>query len=107
MKHTKFCVPALALALALAVTPAHAQTGNRANRLTSDNSFATKAAQGGMAEVKMAELAKTKAQNKAVKDLAERLYTDHSKANDELKSNLGKENVTWPTALDAKAQAEY
>jgi putative membrane protein len=108
MKHFKISVPALALAAALAVMPVHAGTLHRANRMAqNDTTFATKAAEGGMAEVQMAELAKTKAQSQAVKDLANRLYNDHTKANDMLKPIATKENVTMPTALDAKAQAEY
>jgi|SRR5581483_3887011 len=103
MKRIQFFAPALALALAFTFTPARA-----ADRLgQNDSSFVTKAAEGGMAEVQMAELAKTKAQNQAVKDLANRIYTDHTTANNKLKSLVTKDNMTMPTALDAKAQAEY
>ena len=108
MRSLKSCVPALALALALAMMPAHARMFHRANRIAhNDNTFVTKAAEGNMAEIQMAELAKTKAQNQAVKDLAERLYTDHTKAGDDLKPIAKKDNMTLPAALDAKSQAEY
>ena len=107
MKHIKLCVPVLALAIAFATTPAHARRMHRANRETSDNSFVTKAAEGGLAEVRMAELAKTKAQNQAVKDLAQKLYNDHTKANESLKAIVSKMNMSWPSTLDAKSQAEY
>jgi putative membrane protein len=108
MKLIRFGAPVLALALAFAMTPAHARMFHRANRTAqNDSTFASKAAAGGMAEVRMAELAKTKAQSQVVKDLANRIYTDHTKANDDLKPIASKENLTVPTAMDAKGQAEY
>jgi putative membrane protein len=99
MKHTKFYVPAAAVAVALMLTPARAAT--------SDTAFAAKAAAGGMAEVQMGELAKTKGNSQAVRDLGEKLVTDHTKAGDQLKSIMTKDNMTLPTAMDATAQAEY
>ena len=52
-------------------------------------------------------LHKAKASNQAVKDLANKLVADHTKANDNLKPIATKDNITWPTAMDAKAQSEY
>jgi len=74
---------------------------------SADSSFVMKAAEGGQAEVQMAQLAQTKASNQAVKDLANKLVTDHTKANDNLKPIASKDNVTWPTGMSAKEQAEY
>jgi len=74
---------------------------------SADSSFVVKAAEGGQAEVQMAQLAQTKASNQAVKDLANKLVTDHTKANDNLKPIASKDNVTWPTGMSAKEQAEY
>jgi putative membrane protein len=99
MQLTKFCVPAVALALAFATMPAHAADN--------DHNFAMKAAAGGMAEVQRAELAKTKAHSQAVKDLANKIYQDHTKANNDFQSIASKNNITMPTAMDTKAQAEY
>ena len=73
----------------------------------SDNNFVTKAAAGGEAEVQMAQLAQSKASSQAVKDLANTLLADHTKANDSLKSIATKDNLTWPTGINAKQQAEY
>lgn len=73
----------------------------------SDNSFVTKAAAGGAAEVQMAQLAQSKASSPAVKDLANKLLADHTTANDNLKPIATKDNITWPTGMDAKAQSEY
>jgi len=74
---------------------------------SADSSFVMKAAEGGQAEVQMAQLAQTKASNQAVKDLANKLVADHTKANDNLKPIASKDNVTWPTGMTAKEQAEY
>jgi len=92
----------------LAFFGAVALAQNSANRLTSgDTTFANKAAQGGMAEVKLGELAKDKASAQAVKDFGQRMIDDHTKANDELKEIAGKKSMTLPTSLDAKDQATY
>src|SRR5436305_1121932 len=58
---------------------ANSNTGNK------DNSFANEAAQGGMAEVQIGQLAVSKTQNSEVKQFAQKMVADHTKANDELK----------------------
>jgi len=78
-----------------------------ANRMTADNTFATKAAQGGLAEVQLGNLAKDKASSADVKSFGERMVTDHSKANDELKQIASKKGITLPTTMDSKSQATY
>ncbi|HLJ49972.1 MAG TPA: DUF4142 domain-containing protein [Bryobacteraceae bacterium] len=81
---------------------------NNTNTLSAaDRTFATKAAQGGMAEVEMGNLAKDHASNQAVKDFGNRMVTDHSKANDQLKDWASKNNFTLPTDMDAKDKATY
>lgn len=49
-----------------------------------DKKFVKKAYKGGMMEVENAKMAKEKAKNDATKEVAERMITDHSKANDRL-----------------------
>jgi len=80
---------------------------NNGNLSSADRTFMMKAAQGGMAEVKLGELAKQNGQNQAVKDFGQKMVDDHSKANDQLKSIAGQLNVTLPSGLDAKDQATY
>jgi len=49
-----------------------------------DASFVREAAQAGLAEVRMGELAEQNAQAQSLKDFGQRMVTDHTKANDEL-----------------------
>jgi putative membrane protein len=72
-----------------------------------DHQFARKAAQGGMAEVKLGQLAQDKGQSDAVKDFGKRMVDDHSKANDELESTVAQENIRLPKNLSAHDQATY
>lgn len=72
-----------------------------------DENFVRKAAQGGMAEVKLGQLAAEKGSNDAVKKFGQRMVDDHTKANDELKDIASKENLIVPTDMDAKDQAIY
>ncbi|HZP25064.1 MAG TPA: DUF4142 domain-containing protein [Terriglobales bacterium] len=87
--------------------PANADTKSIANGgvATKDHDFMTKAAQGGMAEVQLGQLAQQNAQSAEVKAFGERMVRDHSKANDELKQVATQEGVALPTSLDAKDQA--
>src|SRR5262245_44713885 len=50
-----------------------------------DQTFMRKAAESGMAEVKLAKLALDKSRNDEVKRFAQKLIDDHQKANDDLK----------------------
>jgi putative membrane protein len=69
------------------------------------NDFMTKAALGGMAEVKLGEMASTKAQNADVKTFGKKMVEDHSKANTELTELAKKKGVTLPTETDAAHKA--
>jgi len=83
---------------------AGAQPGT-AKAASPDEAFAKEAAIGGMAEVELGNLAKEKAASSDVKQFGERMVTDHSKANDELKQWAQQKNVTLPAELDAKHKA--
>jgi len=61
-----------------------------------DKTFMKKAAKGGMMEVTMGKMAEQKAQSEDVKSFGKRMVTDHSKANDELKSIASKKGVELP-----------
>lgn len=72
-----------------------------------DSTFAVKAAQGGLAEVKMGQLAADKASNPDVKAFGQQMVDDHTKANDQLKSVAQEEGMTLPTDVNQKQQAMY
>jgi putative membrane protein len=85
----------------------HLDNGTQKMMSSADTAFAMKAAQGGMAEVKLGHLAVDKASNPDVKAFGQRMIDDHTKANDQLKSICSAENMTPPNDLDAKDQATY
>jgi putative membrane protein len=67
-----------------------------------DKEFMTKAAIGGMAEVSMGQMASTKGSDAGVKAFGNRMVTDHSKANDELKTLATQKGMSLPTDVDAE-----
>jgi len=79
------------------------KAGNTA--MTADSHFAMEAAQGGMAEVELGQLAGDKASNAKVKEFGQRMVTDHGKANDELKTIASSKNITLPSDINAKHKA--
>jgi putative membrane protein len=82
-------------------------SGSKKMMKSPDTAFAIKAAQGGLAEVKLGQLAVEKAANPDVKAFGQQMVDDHTKANDQLKSVAQSENMTLPADLDAKQQAMY
>ena len=72
-----------------------------------DKKFAECAAKDGLMEVKLGQLALTKASNAEVKKHAQMMVDDHTKANDELKGVASKKGIALPTALDEKQQKSY
>jgi putative membrane protein len=72
-----------------------------------DAHFAKEAARGGMAEVKLGQLAEEKGSNETVKSFGKRMVEDHSKAGDRLKEVASRESITLPTDISAKDQATY
>ena len=61
-----------------------------------DKTFMKKAAKGGTMEVTMGRLAEQNGQSDDVKSFGKRMVTDHSKANDELKSIAAQKGVKLP-----------
>lgn len=72
-----------------------------------DSRFAMKAASGGMAEVKLGQLAAEKGSNPAVKQFGQRMATDHAKANEELESAASQSNVKLPNAMGKEEADTY
>jgi putative membrane protein len=107
MKHQpKFLAQFAALAVLSVGAVMFAQES--ANRLSNpDSAFAMKAAQGGMAEVQLGQLATQNASNPDVKAFGQRMIDDHTKANERLKAIAGQKGFTLPANVDAKDQATY
>jgi putative membrane protein len=85
----------------------NSDTTSANTKSSADENFAKKAAEGGMAEVKLGQLAEEKGSNPAVKNFGRRMVQDHSKANNELKDVTSKENIPLPNEMDKSDQATY
>jgi len=72
-----------------------------------DASFAQDAASGGMAEVKLGQLAQQKGSSQSVKDFGARMVKDHSAANTKLKAVASKDGMTLPGGINHEDQATY
>jgi putative membrane protein len=70
-----------------------------------DTNFILAAAQGGMTEVKLGELASTSGVRDDVKSFGRMMVKDHTAINDDLKALAAQKGVTLPNSLDAKHQA--
>lgn len=73
-----------------------------------DHEFVRKAAEGGMAEVMLGELAQTKGNTREVKEFGKDMVTDHRQANEELQT-LAQENgyPEIPRVPSPAAQRDY
>lgn len=80
---------------------------NLSDSMEDDVEFAVKAANGGMMEVKMGELAQKNGSAANVKAFGKMMATDHGKANEELKSLAAQKNITLPTTLGNDMQEKY
>jgi putative membrane protein len=72
-----------------------------------DADFLIAAADGGMLEVQLGELAKQNASSADVKEFARTMTIDHGKANAELKNLASKLRIDVPTRLSEKSQQKY
>ena len=107
-------VAGAAATMALAQTSGTANTANKAGNDTSaekemiggaDKIFMTDAAEGGLAEVQIGQMAQQKGSSQEVKDFGRRLEQDHQKANDQLKTIAQQRHFSLPTDTDAKHKA--
>lgn len=71
-----------------------------------DSDFVMKAAEAGMAEVAAGRMAEKQGESAATKAFGQQMVTDHSKANDELKTAAAKSGAKVPTTMsDAQKKA--
>jgi putative membrane protein len=69
-----------------------------------DTNFILAAAQGGMTEVKLGELAAANGMRDDVKEFGQMMVKDHTAINVDLKALAAQKGVTLPDSLDAKHQ---
>jgi putative membrane protein len=77
------------------------------NQVDFDQKFVKNAAEGGMAEVKLGQLAAQKATNPDVKAFGQKMADDHAALNSQMMPVAQRMGVTPPMQLDKKDQAEY
>ena len=65
-----------------------------------DTTFMNKAAQGGLAEVELGQLAASKGQAPAIRNFGQMMVNDHSGQNNELKQIASNKNYNLPNTLD-------
>lgn len=76
-------------------------------RIEDDTEFAVDAADASLLEVRLGELAQTNGASAKVKELGKTMVTDHTKANEELKSLASQKNIALPGALSEESQKDY
>ena len=81
----------------------HAATGNQTSK-ERDEAFVKEADEINLAEEKIGKLAQDDASAAAIKQFGERLVTDHTKMNKELRDIAQKKGINCPDKLDQKHQ---
>src|SRR4051812_41516636 len=74
---------------------------------TSDATFMTAAARGGMAEVQLGQLAQRNGSSAAVKRFGQRVVDDHGRSNQEMMGLAQREEITPPSSVGAEHQRTY
>ncbi len=72
-----------------------------------DKQFITTASQSDYTEIKFSQLAEQKANNSRVKAYAQKMITDHTKLEAEMKPFADQAGITPVTTLDSDHQAKY
>jgi putative membrane protein len=102
---TQFITGVVALTTGMLLAIGSVGAADKAKSDHPDWEFFKEAAQGGMAEVRLGQMAADKAKSEAVKSFGQRMVTDHGKASQELKDLAVAESVTLPTEMSADAKA--
>lgn len=74
------------------------------SEIENDTEWAVAVADLGMLEVEASKLALERATTPAVKEFAQTMVTDHTKANEELKAAATAKNISLPATLSDKSQ---
>ena len=99
---TRFCISIFSCIAAVNLT-SHARAADSVSDM--DKSFVMKAAQGGMTEVQLGQLATDKGTSQNVKDFGAEMVTDHGNANTQLKSIASSKEIIISQKIDSKHQA--
>src|SRR6185503_8677135 len=67
--------------------------------------FAAKAAQGGLTEVQLGQLAMKNGADPGVKEFGQRMVADHSRANNELKAIASQQSIQLPAEVSAEQKS--
>lgn len=84
-----------------------ATTGMGDSGAAHDKMFVKTAAEGGLTEVKLGELASQKSSSDDVKQFGEKMVKDHTQLNDDMKPIAQSMGVTPPTQLNKQHQKMY
>lgn len=96
------------LAVTLAVTCltlATAEEKKPDTKVLTNQEFVTAASAAGLAEVNLSRLAQDRAQKTEVKNFAQEMIKDHTRANEELLKLANSKNLTPASQMDARHQA--
>jgi len=93
-------------AMSGATTSTMSATAGSGQVSEADKEFAMKAGVGGLFEVQSSQLAATRAKDDSVKQFAQQMITDHTRANQELMTLAQQKGITLPQALDEKHQKQ-
>ena len=91
-------------------SPAQQDSGPNAGdvgQVMQDKMFLRKAAEGGIAEVKLGQLAAQKASSDDVKAFAQKMVDDHTRLNEEIAQIADSMGVMLPKSMNKEDQAEY
>jgi len=99
----KKLIGSLASALLILSATSH---GICSDKSEADQQFVNEAAQGGMLEVELGQLALKNGTSGEVKNFGQQMVTDHTRLNDELGNAAKKDGLQVPTDLSAKQRAE-
>ena len=84
-----------------------AANSGASGQMMKDKIFLRKAAEGGLAEVQLGQLASDKAGSQEVKDFGAKMVTDHIELNNEMKPIADSMGVMLPKKISSKDQAEF
>jgi len=100
-------VAGFVLVFAMVLLFGRSMTSSAQAPTAADHRFVIDTASGGMAEVKLGQLAQEKASSDEVKTFGKRMVDDHTKDGDKLKEAARSDNIALPGELKATDQAAY